>query len=457
MTAQTPWGILIAGKRPFSFGIGAQYDGSQASSESFGVVAPYGPFRIGMVIYPWRGQTWVNSGNGPQIISTVTAAPFNNGAQPAVINYRVWDNEAKRQLQPGVFFTYDNGPLSLGAVYEWFSIHNSPMGARTLVGANTVARTSDETLEDGSAFIKYNNGRFFANMELAWVRGQTTSQRGMTEVPVSYNGGYGAIYASDGVSAAPGYNETWKWMMEIGALCGPAKISALWSWVPGPDRRGGVWIDRQSWENVANGSFLANPRAFLPYSLLMAYQYGAGLNALSRSGEGYMTDANSYGARLDYAVAANLNMYVSGFYADRVSGGWPLGIMTLTSRQAVGLEGGGQALLLGQGFGNFAVQNLGGNASAPNIPDNSLGWEVTAGVDWKLLEGFKTTLRGAYWQPGKWFSYACVDRTYANVVAANTIVPTAGEGPVGSNGWTVNPSRNIDPIFMFQGTMQVDF
>ena len=120
MTAQTPWGILIAGKRPFAFGMGAQYDGSQASSESLGVVAPYGPFRIGLVAYPWRGQTWVNSGNGPMIISTVTAPLANNGAQPGVINYRLWDNEAKRQIQPGVFFTYDNGPLSLGAVYEWF-------------------------------------------------------------------------------------------------------------------------------------------------------------------------------------------------------------------------------------------------------------------------------------------------------------------------------------------------
>ena len=343
------------------------------------------------------------------------------------------------------------------------------MGATTAVNANTVARTSDETLEDGSAFIKYNNGRFFANMELAWVRGHTTVQQGINDVPFSFNGGYGAVFA-DWVSAAPGYNESWKWMMEIGALCGPAKISGLWSWVPGPDRRGGVWIDRQSWENVANGSFLANPKAFLPYSLLMAYQYGSGLNALSRSGEGYMTDANSYGARLDYAVAANLNMYVSGFYADRVSGGWPWGIMTVNQQQAA--VGGGQALLLGQGIRGtsigLATQNVGGNASAPNIPDNSLGWEITAGVDWKLLEGLKTTLRGAYWQPGKWFSYACVDRTYAATLnaapnvqltlpAGSFLVPTGGEGPVGSPGWSVSPGKVIDPIYMFQGTMQVDF
>jgi len=321
------------------------------------------------------------------------------------------------------------------------------------------------TLEDGSAFIKYNNGRFFANMELAWVRGQITTQPGMGDVVTT--DGYGAYYntlAADGASVGPRYMEAWKWMMEIGALFGPAKISALWSWVPGPDRRQGVWINNQSWENVANGAFLSSARAFLPYSLLMGYQYGAGLNALSSTGEGYMTDANSYGARLDYAAAANLNLFFTGFYADRVSNGWPWGVMTLTGTQPAGQPGGGQATLMGQGTAaSRAVQNVGGPTSAPNIPDNSLGWEITTGVDWKLLEGFKTTFRGAYWQPGAWFKYATVDRGTANTEMAayptavqTSLDPRFGIGPM-AGALGVNPTKSLDGIYMFQATMQVNF
>ena len=493
MTAQTPWGILIGGKRAFAFGMGAQYDGNQASVESLGVVAPYGPFRVGVVCYPWRGQVWVNAGAGRQYISTISMASQNdgwntfNGAQPFVQNYLPWDNEAKMQLEPGVFVTYDSGPLSLGVVYEWIGQHNSPAGAtdqyyatgtgrsifNTQGASSMAARTYDSTVEDGSAFIKYNNGRFFANMELAWVRSQMTVQPGISDSIT--RDGYGAYFTSDGSAATQKYMESWKWMMEVGALFGPAKLTGFWSWVPGPDRRQGVWIDRQAWENVGNGTLFANPQAYLPYSLLMGYQYGAGLNAISTNGEGYMTDANSYGVRLDYALAANLNMYVSGFYADRVSGGWPWGIMTIQSGGYYGHNapasgtghGGGATALLGQGIVGYtaipANQNVGGSTSAPNIPDSSLGWEVTAGVDWKLLEGLKATLRGAYWQPGAWFKYACVDRAVAssainpdftyNGYAPNYIQPTQGDG----SGWSVLPSRTIAPIYMFQGTMQVDF
>jgi hypothetical protein len=229
----------------------------------------------------------------------------------------------------------------------------------------------------------------------------------------------------------------------------------------------------------------------------MGYQYGAGINAVSTNGEGYMSDANSYGLRLDYALAANLNMYFTGFYADRASNGWPVGVMTQlqTQRQLsvpvspatshgagpplggnVAMinfsKGGANAFLMGQGLPGVStvpanVQNVGGNGSAPNIPDNSLGWEIGAGCEWKLLEGLKTTFRGSYWQPGAWFKWACIDRGAANVpstvspvnpplpqVEGVYISPVAGTG---AYGWGVNPAKTIDPIVMFQSTMQVDF
>ena len=60
--------------------------------------------------------------------------------------------------------------------------------------------------------------------------------------------------------------------------------------------------------------------------------------------------------------------------------------------------------------GNVAFA-INGAAGSPNIPDRALGWEVDAGFDWKLLEGFTTNFTIAYWAPGKWFNYACIDRS----------------------------------------------
>jgi len=434
-TAQTPWGILVAGKRPFAFGMGAQYDGTSASSEALGVVAPYGPLRVGVVVYPWRQQTWVNSLNTRNIISsTLVAGPT------AIQAYRTWDNDAKRQLQPGAFVTFSAGDLDMGAVYEWFTIHNGPAGAITNTNALN-ANTYDEVLEDGSAYIKYNNGRFFLNAEMGWLRGQLNkSPAQIPLVAVDPGDGGGSFYA-------PQYNEVFKYMAEAGLMAGPTKVSFLYSWVPGPDRRHGIWIDRQTWENVAAGSFLGNAQPFLPYSLLMSYQYGAGLNAVNRNGEGYMTDAQSLGARMDYAVAANLNFFGSFFWANRLSRGWPWGALTLNQ------DGNGGFNVLLRGQQTAAPQNtfVGG---APNITEDNLGYEIGAGLDWKLLEGLTCRLRGAYWQPGDWFKFACVDKAVITTAAAATIAPTAADGPF---GWGINPNRAIDPIWGFQGIMMVDF
>ncbi len=470
MEALTPWGVLIAGKRDIGWGMGLQYEADHDTTESLCVVAPYGPLKIGLFCYPWRGQAWLNPQAGRDVISNITVAgpqlqPTNIGPQldtyvTRVGNYRLWDNDRKRQLQPGFFITYDQGNVSIGILYEWYSIHNGPAGAVTngTLGddGDQRARTYDSALEDGSVYFKYFNGRCFLNAELAWLRGDIRIQKAANELLPDYTDGRGSRFK-------PTYTEAWKWASEAGALWGPAKLSLLWSWIPGPDRRRGVWIDRQSWENVLNGSYVPSTHVHLPYSLLIGYQYGAGLLAVNGNGEGHMTDANSFGARLDYAVAANLNVYGTFFYADRVSGGWPWGILTL---QADG-NGTGRTILLGQsqtpgeGLGALlnAPQNQGPNF-APNIPDNSLGWEITVGADWKLLEGLNMRLRGAYWKVGDWFKFACVDKSVANTWSGppmQIIVPVSDDGVAIGSGWGINPAKSIAPIWMFQCMMGVDF
>jgi len=458
-TAQTPWGIVVFGKRGLGFGTGVQYVESSASSESLAVVAPYGPLRIGLGGYLHRRQTWVNAlvgGTAPTTLATSPAANisfFDGGTFT-----KQWDHDSERHGQPFVFVTYQSGDLDTGFIYEWFMEHDGPQARASQTGQfNTVTR--DETLEDGSAYVKYNNGRFFLNSEVAWVRGQVHYQLPQNAIGASAT--FNTPGAAGGGNAlAPASTEAWKFGTELGVLCGPAKTTLFFSWVPGPDRRAGIWTNNQTWENVINGTFLGNSQYFKPYSMLLAYQYGAGLNALDRNGEGYMTDAITYAARLDYAVAANLNVYGTFMYANRQSHGWGWGCLTPTV--------GANVALLGRATGagtyipaiNNAFDPTGAGLAAPNIPDDALGWEVDTGVDWKLLEGFQLNVRGAYWEPGNWFKFACVDKTLATTTVnfGTEAAPLLAINPViGAGTFAVNPNKSIDAIWGLQGTLLVDF
>ncbi len=55
LTAQLPIGTLTIGKRPSTFGTGLAWNGVEnRSSESFSLIADYGPIRIGLSFYPAR-------------------------------------------------------------------------------------------------------------------------------------------------------------------------------------------------------------------------------------------------------------------------------------------------------------------------------------------------------------------------------------------------------------------
>jgi hypothetical protein len=65
----------------------------------------------------------------------------------------------------------------------------------------------------------------------------------------------------------------------------------------------------------------------------------------------------------------------------------------------------------------------------------NLGWEAQVGADWDLLEGLNFHALFSYWQPGKWFNYACIDRGVND-----------WDNPTQNNSWGINPDRQIDPI-----------
>jgi len=469
-TAQTPWGILVFGKRPFAFGMGLTADGEHTlSSESLALIAPYGPLRIGVSTHPWRQATFldaarnINTNSGAAQLGQVVT----NTTAPRSIKF--WEGGSQRLTLPqtGAFVTYSNGPLDAGIVWEIFQEHQNPNIQSTIPFGATSAPTVDEVVEDGIAYVKYNNGRFFFNAEVGWWRWNARFQPGLFAVE-----GPGAALGLGSIFQ-PVNNEGWQFGAEIGALCGPGKLSMIYATIPGPDRRQGIWLSRSSWNDIAYGNVPCNVMLFLPYSYLMNYQYASGLNFRNALGEGGMTDSTSVGARLDYAVAANLNWYGSFFWAWRNSGAWPWGVLTIDQGNEAGtgapfpnpgINGANAVQVYGIDVqGGAAPQNSAAlGVRAPNIPDNNLGYELTTGIDWKLLEGLTMNLRGAFWQPGEWFKFACLDRAFVTTTHAmgNThtgLNSTIGDGAAIGSSFGVNPSKAIDPIWAFTGSLNVDF
>jgi hypothetical protein len=333
------------------------------------------------------------------------------------------------------------------------------------IGGNVFSTLSqDSDYCHGTLFAKFNNGRFFFNAEAAWLywtdrlMGPTvftsTFIPGLGDLPIP-----GLLPTKQGTLSllpTPRYTEQWRFMVETGLFAGPAKLSLLSAWTPGPDRRNGTLIDRQSaafvWHPTYD-SFLGNFDVFRPYSFVFAYNYGSGFNAYNLSLDGYVRDAWVLAARLDYAVAANLNVYGTFLWAERTSHGYGWACIAPHDNQPIDslpIQFSGQSPTPA---GNVLFALNGAPATShgpasPNIPETALGWEVDAGVDWQFLEGWTVGFLAGYWQPGKWFNFACIDRS---VVQWSNLFPSA------ANFWGTRPDRNIDPILAGQVTMTFSF
>lgn len=119
-------------------------------------------------------------------------------------------------------------------------------------------------------------------------------------------------------------------------------------------------------------------------------------------------------------AASNLDIIASIMLAKRASYGYGYGYIRPNPDKPGNL--------------NFAHRGTFSDPS-PSIPDNDLGWELNLGIAWRLLENWELYLRAAYWQSGKWFNYACVDKSLSN-----------WDNPSSLNNWGINPNRGIDPV-----------
>jgi hypothetical protein len=457
VTAQTPYGQVVVGKRPEAFGLGLQYNGERNNTtEGVAIVAPYGPFRISIAARPF----WPEPPNA-QIGARKVGDNPNLKLPPSFPYYNLFDTSGIQSLALRYFTTYRAGPIDAGIFLAWQRWHAGTEARNATytqfpIDGNATATSGPEGFRrfnpydldqyHGTIYFKYNNGRFFLNTEFAYWYETDQTAYSLDEPPAGPNSlrGKGIRYTV----------ESWRRALEIGALMGPSKVSMLYAYIPGPDRRGGYLYNDQSYfQTVGQGNY----SLFRSYSYLLGYVYGSGVNAYDTSRQGYFNAAEVAAARLDYAVAANLNIFGTCLWAQRSTNGHSWGYLRPAKDPKVTPAVNQGATGLGAFIKWIPYVGYQNNDGAPNIPDRSLGWEVTAGMEWKLLEKYR--LRGtlAYWEPGKWFNYACIDRSvpgwnHQTKTNWSTTPATNYSAPYGTN-----PDRIIDPIIGGEVILSVDF
>ncbi len=430
VTANTPWGIIVAGKRPARWGMGLHWngDGGAWTSEGTTLVSNYGPFRIGFGFRPARP---------------------GNPDSTQYTNYED-DKTTLRNWNVANFLTYRAGCVDIGLRHTYVYWHEGPEGDGS-VPHNTYTR--DRWMRAVGAYLKYQSGGFFFNAELMGKFHRFT-WLGDPSAP-DFNDGRGSRFA-------PQYVNHMRYAVQTGVIAGPLMVSFFYAHLPGPDRRNGVLIKDQPYWNSRSASGL-----FQPYCYLLGFNYGSGLGdgsnfsghtnnwggGFDRNGDGTINAATVLACRVDYAPAANLLLYGTFMWAERSGHGYGWGFIEPGGNDGVNEPSPIQFNdecrrtrrwnALGGSIANTNTRNARA-VQIPNIPDTALGWEVTAGLDWRLLENFGLGLRTAYWQPGKWFNYACVDKSLAS--SALSAYP-----------WGINPNRSIDPIVSFTATVAADF
>ena len=345
---------------------------------------------LGIAVYPW------------QRINVRGTAPI-----PGYDAWNTNDLSAARSVNYSPYLLYVTSDLSFGLGGMRVAYHVGPELQRTVAARNS-APTIEEYLTEGWSFIRYNNGIILFRTELDWFNKVTRYQRSADGTffgtPENIDGS-GSVFASD-------YLESWRYMAELGVFRGPVSARVFYSFMPGPDRRHGIRIDRQPFiQDEVRAAF----GVFEPYSILLSYYFGGGVDAPA-----HINDAAVYAGRIDYMLASNLIVEATALKAYRTSHGYGWGYIRPSAATFGSID--------------YNVRGTFTNPS-PAIPDGDLGWEFTAGITWKLLEEFLVSVRMAYWKPGRWFNYGCIDRA-----VQNWDIPTA------ANNWGINPNRDIDSL-----------
>ena len=413
----------------------AEESPEKAYAYAWGHTGP-GCLRIGFGFFPWETPDF-----GVEILHYVSLPnPFP--APPTILNFaspfnatswNPFDFGVNRVQNWMALIAYSSTDLEFGVGCLRSSYHQGPEAIRPSPPLNSDPRiqpisslntpTIERYVTEGWAYLKYNNGRVFFNTELDWFnrvyRFQASQLGTFFGIPDNTDGS-GSLFA-------PQYRESWRYIAESGFWYGPFSAKAFYCFMPGPDRRHGIYIDRQPFiQELPQQAF----GLFDPYSILLAYRFGSGVNAPA-----HISDASVYALKLDYAVASNLILEGSFLRAIRNTHGYAVGYIrpfTPTPPVPPPFTGFG-TVVYGEPRGSTITN------PAPSIPERDLGWEVMGGFVWELMDGWAVSARASYWRPGRWFNYACIDKS-----VPNWDIPSA------VNNWGVRPDRVIDPVFALE-------
>ena len=350
---------------------------------------------------------------GAQILTPYIVEPLTAPFTTPLWNRNDFGWNAMNNLIGSITYTSSDLEFGIGCLRS--SFHQGPE-VQPVVGGVALslsAPTFERDVTEGWAYLIYNNGRVFFNTEVDWFNRIFRFQR-------SQDGTFfGQADYADGSGRsrfAPKYWESWRYMAEAGARFGPLAGRVFYSFLGGPDRRHGVYIDRQPFVLEFPQQALG---LFDPYSSLFSFRFGSGVNA-----PGHISDATVLALKLDYLMASNLIISGSFLKAIRNSHGYPMGFIRPSTTGNFG------TVVYGEPPGSTFAN------PAPSIPDRDLGWEAMVGIVWELLDRWAIKGQIAYWQPGKWFNYACIDKGVLN-----------WNNALAANPWGIRPDRKIDPVF----------
>ncbi|MBI5570566.1 MAG: hypothetical protein HY914_11535 [Desulfomonile tiedjei] len=455
-TLKTPLGTMVYGRRPAGFGVGWVVHEKDTYATSLSLIVPYGPLTFVWSQYLHDSGEDTDPNNEGNVFERYWQSVYNGRGWPHTTPSATDQNKVVDWNQ-AFSVIYQSGNLDIGAmvrIVRWSNVHSmsnyrivapdGPVGtlrddalSPTIAQFNVVGGTSgiETSVFLGSytngftgpgtplygdmffmlavPYLRYNNGRFFLNAEydLQTVEIRRTGGRPISGRPQA-------------------------WAVETGWLSGPLKISVANFYRSGHDRRTGTFHIRapEGWQGGYDGwnFFLTRwgggEGPIRPYNFLMGL-YGTGNNSFDSAGNCKYQDFIGYAARLDLAVAANLNVFGAVLRAARASNtGTPVGLY-----DGVSLYGRDRAV--------YPFRNP---TQTPNVPDTDLGWEIDAGLDWKFLENVTFRFLFARWQPGAWFKWAYQDRSrFPYMLNPPTL--------------DINPDRAIDPIIAVQTGFMMDF
>ena len=120
LTAHTPWGLLVLGRRGLEFGLGWSMAHRQDSdAEMVGLIVPYGPLTF-LAFQQLYDNNWINP-NASQVLAP--SSSVTGGFYPAALAAPT-DQNGTRDINGSAAMTYRSGDVDMGTCARYVFYRN---------------------------------------------------------------------------------------------------------------------------------------------------------------------------------------------------------------------------------------------------------------------------------------------------------------------------------------------